>query len=138
MSDRMKHIKTVIKDRAEARHRQGGEWVRRGECLRCGACCDARNIDPESHKAKQAEMRAKGQLPEGAVLSSICGNHGVAKDGQLGCKLHGKPSPIYPPGCAAFPANVAQWRLVIETCGYWFEWVEDGPRAAGKARRARA
>ena len=140
MSERGEAIKANLKAQQQARKEAGGEWRRRGVCKRCGACCDARNINPESYKERAAKLREQ----TGRMLSSICGNHGVMKNGQLGCKLHHRKPRVrihgrdYPPGCEAFPDSVEQWRLVMATCGYWFEWVEDKPRAVGKARRAKA
>jgi len=124
MSERMKAIKRRLKE--QPKPDPTGYWVRRGECKRCGACCDARNIDPEGYKRRAAEYLEK----RGEVLSSICANHHVMPGGQLGCVLH--DTDRYPKGCADFPWSVEVWRPVMATCGYWFEWVEKG---TGKARR---
>ena len=137
MSARAKAIKQRLKAQVQARKDAGGEWARRGECKRCGACCDARNVNPESYRERAEKM----MRDTGRVLSSICGNHGVMKDGQLGCRLwHRRPrvrikGRDYPPGCEAFPATPEDWYLVADSCGYWFDWVADTPRKAGKARR---
>lgn len=141
MSDRAEAIKQHLKAEKAARKEAGGVWVRRGACKRCGACCDARNINMESYREKAAEVLEKLGRP----LSSICGNYGAIKsqDGALGCRVHHIRPRVrvrghsYPPGCEAFPDSVEQWRLVMATCGYWFEWREDQPRKAGKARRRR-
>lgn len=141
MSKHMKEIKARLKAKKAARKEAGGQWVRRGECKMCGECCDSRNINPESYRIKAAEVMEK----TGRVLSSICAHHGALpdQDGKLGCKIHvegvtHRLRSNYPTGCAAFPDNEVWWRLVMETCGYWYEWVEDKDRAVGKARRAKA
>lgn len=141
MSKRAERIKAQLKDAKVSRQIEGGEWRRRGECKMCGACCDSRNINPKSYMDKAAEVKEK----TGKVLSSICGHYGVLpdQDGKLGCRIHDRVHGLrlrgdYPQGCATFPDNEVWWRLVMDTCGYWFEWVDDRDKAVGKARRAKA
>lgn len=141
MSKRAEAIKAHLQARKKARQEAGGEWRRRGECKMCGACCDSRNINLESYMKKAAEVKEK----TGKVLSSICANYGVLpdQDGKMGCQIHNRVHGLrlrgdYPSGCASFPDNEVWWRLVMDTCGYWFEWVADEDKAVGKARRAKA
>ena len=79
-----------------------------------------------------------GAIPSVANLDPVCENYQSlpSQGGRMGCILH--ETPQYPEGCRRFPANPKQWYRVAESCGYWFEWVEDKPRRAGKARRRRA
>ena len=88
---------------------------------------------PEQRRELEVVMKDKGRLPEGGVVSGRCANLYVDHRGRLGCVLH--DTAAYPEGCAAFPANPDQWYLVAETCGYYFRWVGDRPRRAGKERR---
>ena len=134
MSDRMDGIKARLREQErERRALGGGHWERRGQCVRCGACCDLRNINPRLYEQKAAVIMERTGRP----MSSVCAHHGALpeQNGALGCRLHDKPG--YPPGCAAFPSTVEDWRLVMATCGFWFEWVENGPRKVGKKRRSR-
>ena len=135
MSDRMKAIKRHLAEKRAVRKAAGGVWVRRGECKRCGQCCNIRLVAPEQYERVQEEARASGQIPENAVLDPVCANYHRQPDGRMGCDLH--ETAAYPAGCRAFPSNPRQWYLVMEHCGYEFVWVEDEPRKAGKERRRR-
>ena len=88
MSDRMKAIKRHLAEKRAVRKAAGGVWVRRGECRRCGQCCNIRLVTPEEYERVQEEARASGQIPENAVLDPVCANYHRQPDGRMGCDLH--------------------------------------------------
>ena len=68
MSDRMKRIKAKLKAQKARQREQGGHWERRGECARCGACCNILTVAPEEYEKVEKEARDGGRIREGQRL----------------------------------------------------------------------
>lgn len=105
------------------------DWVRHGECNRCGHCCEhfARDVQVRTVEHVQRDAAyylARGfrptATPDGvrfvlwAWVASRCGELDIV-DGQPACRLQERK----PQTCVAFPQHPRD--IVGTPCSYWFE-----------------
>lgn len=95
-------------------------WIRKGECNRCGDCCDARNIDPV-----QAALMDQALFDIGLRYDSLCQHLDKDKDGRATCMIWSQRSH----GCAGFPTlndtdKVEDFHKKWPRCSYTFEWIK--------------
>ena len=86
------------------------DWIRRGECKRCGICCQGDKISPQPGQENEYVQEFV------KIIGSDCPHLEGDLAGRAGCAIY----PNRYSECQVFPSRPEDLDLINGTCGFYF------------------